>query len=260
MVDGAVDRTHAALSEATVTVVRSGMGEDTGLRARTHATFVASMLVGRGPHALGICSDCTLVSIPAVTDEMLEDGVQRRSVAARLAVTVTEAVELGADVILLGVELSPSAGSDFFALTDAIDAAARHGVRTVFPAGNAAAPRDSPLVRTWGSVPVGLAGHDGSPDPGGTWSVALGARGLMAPGRDIPGADLAGGVRFASGSSFSAAFVAATFSLLRSLVPRRSREAIWNSLRHPWPRSTEPSLVPPSLDGDASAKRLLQTR
>ena len=259
MVDGVVDRGHPTLNTATIVAVPSKGGEDAEHRGRAHATFIASMLVGRKPHALGICSDCRLVSIPAVTGDLLDGGVPRRAIAGRLAAGLTNAVDLGADVILLGVELTPSAGFDFSALTDAIAAAAQCGVRTVIPAGNTAGASDSPLLAAWGSVPVGLARHDGDPDPAGTWGAALGARGLLAPGRDIPGADLGGGIQIASGSSFSAAFVVAAFALLRSLAPRRCRSAIWDALLAPWPRYVDRSMRPPSLDADASASRILQT-
>jgi hypothetical protein len=60
-----------------------------------------------------------------------------------------------------------------------------------------------------------------------------------------------------SGSSFAAALVAGTFALLRSLKPDRPVGAVWNAILDP-ERRPRRSLVPPSVDGDASLA-LLET-
>jgi subtilisin family serine protease len=260
LIDGHVDVDHPAFGGATIERVGDpGIGR-ADVRAGAHATFMASMLTGIDRPALGLCRGCALVSVPAVTEAMLSGRLAPPAIAWALATGVREATGAGAAAILLGVELTRFAGRDFAVLLDAVEAAARVGVRTVVAAGNTGCAAQSELLTAVGAVPVGMAADDGSPDRHGSWGAALGARGLMAPGRGIPGAALGGRWRIASGSSYSAAFVVAAFALLQSMAPQRPAGEIWEALLHnPGSHGVARSLVPPSLDGDAACARLMRS-
>src|SRR6266508_2231403 len=63
LIDGAIDCGHPALRGARI------VGGTLAASSSSHATFIASIFAGGGPHSLGICRDCSIVSLPDLTDD-----------------------------------------------------------------------------------------------------------------------------------------------------------------------------------------------
>jgi subtilisin family serine protease len=123
-------------------------------------------------------------------------------------------------------------------------------------AGNGGGLSSGPLAGCRGVVPVVGADRNGVPHPSSTLGPVIGARGLMAPGVDIPGACLPAGSTRQSGSSFAASFVTAAVALLHASVPQRTSDEIWAALlgrAGAWR-----SVVPRRLDADAAFVSLSQ--
>ena len=108
LVDGEIGP-HRSLEGASISpAALSGSGTGSS-SAAAHATFVASILVGRGPDVLGLCPGCTIFSLPAVDDDMLDGTAPHQLTAAGIARAVHIAVEYGCQVIQLGFEVTAMA-------------------------------------------------------------------------------------------------------------------------------------------------------
>ena len=227
LIDGAPQVAHSCLREVDIALVTLACYQ-ADPAAVAHATFLASMLVGQGPIALGLCRNCRLLAIAAIDAPLLGGKLPVRAIAARLADAVMTAVERGADIILLPLDLAPGPEAEWSGLVVALREAARLGIRTIIPAGNAAGPASS-ILSVPGVVPVAASESLALPS---RWGTAIARCGIAAPAQGIPGANSPGGYR-RSGSSFAAGFVAAAFALLQSLLPNATREALWWVLLDP---------------------------
>jgi hypothetical protein len=194
-----------------------------------HATFLASMLVGRGTGMLGLCPGITLLNLVSVDEAALRGKVPPAEIAKHLSEAVLFAVRCGAAVILMGLEFAAHQMLYFERLALAIRSASARGVRTIIPAGNSPRISPSPLLSCPGVVPVGMTNSLGSPDARGTWGPAITQRGLMAPGVDIPGAALGGGFALRTGTSYAAAFVAGAFALVLA-ASKNDPDLVWSAL------------------------------
>ncbi|MEV0115916.1 S8 family serine peptidase [Streptomyces sp. NPDC050844] len=257
LLDGPIVAAHPALADAAVCAVGSAAGaEGADQGALTHATFLASILVGDDPRVLGVCTGARLVSIPVADPALLRGRLTPRAVSQRLNRAIWAAVEAGADVILCGLVLSPAVEHQIAA---AVEAAARAGVWSVFPAGNSGGIRTSELFSTPGVIPVAFTTHRATPHPLTTWGVGIARSGLLAPGTDLPGALSPTGYGQRSGSSFAAALVAGSFALLRALTHHRV-ERVWGALLDPYgDRMEQLSLMPRLLDVRRSHNRLIRS-
>lgn len=228
LVDGVPRRDHPCLQAAGITVLEPAQGTRDDAAA-AHATFIASMLVGSGGRALGLCRNCRLLAVAAVDAPLLGGRIPVAALARRLADAVLAAVRAGAEVILLPLDILPGTERDWDALAKALAATACLGVRTVIPAGNESGPV-SPILAAAGIVPVAAAGGWAAPR---RWGGAIARSGVAAPGFLVQGAAPGGGYAVRSGSSFAAAFVVAAYALLRSLRPDIARAALWSALLDP---------------------------
>ena len=254
LLDGPVERGHESLAGARLAGPEA-VGEPSPSKAEVaHATFVASMLVGRGPSVLGLCPACTLLSLPVADGELLQEGFPAREAARRIAEAIGRAVALGARVIQVGLEFAPAPKPVWAPAIAAIEAAAARGVRTVMAAGNGGGLGAGPLLGCRGVVPVVAAGPDGVPHASATLGPVIGLRGLMAPGVDLPGAGWPRGFTVRSGSSFAPSFVTAAVALLHASAPGRTGDEVWNALLGP-PGGAR-SVVPRSLDAEAAFRSL----
>lgn len=250
LIDGPI-RPHYSLE--TACVISCGAANSAPDSASTrHATFVASILVGRGRGVLGLCPKVTLLSYPAVDDAMIQGTLPPSAVATRLAEAVLHAVRSGASVILIGLEFLARNMWHLAPLAEAIWSAASVGVRTVLPAGNTPGLDPSGLLSVPGVVPVGMVNSAGSPDPRCTWGPSIARQGLMAPGVDIPGAATPQGFDIRTGSSYAAAFTTGAFAMVLG-VTERPNETIWNALLRTYRNvSYSNRTVPPPLDVEQS--------
>jgi subtilisin family serine protease len=250
MIDGPPEKNHSCLDRAAIASVTL-TSHSAEVTAAAHATFIASMLVGGGEPALGLCQNCRLLAIAALDAPLLSGRISIAVVAERLARAVTVALQGGADVILLPLDVASEPNGAWGPLIRALGEAARLGVRTVISAGNRSGPA-APILAISGVVPV--AGCEGWAVPG-RWGAAVARGGIAAPAVGIPGADPTGGYTVRSGSSFAAAFVAAAFALLRSLRPDLAREALWWALLDPRDPGRALGRIP-TLDADRGLERL----
>jgi subtilisin family serine protease len=246
LIDGPIGWSHPGLRGARMESVPGFVPPQP---ASEHATFLASMLVGRGGDLLGLCPGCTLLSVPVIDAAFERAELPARDAAARVVRAVGRALSLGAEVIQLRLDLSPEAAGPFDVVACALESAAARGVRTVLAAGCAG---ESPVLDAVGVVPVAAALPDGSMDPETALGTALGSRGMLAPGTDLPGAVLPAGTALRSGSSYAAAFVTGTFALLRSRFPRLGADRVWEEMLDERPRSgRRAASLPPVLDAEA---------
>lgn len=253
LLDGVITTSHPCFAGARIEQAVP-LGYDPGRAACAHATFIASMLVGRLGDVLGLCRECTLLSFP-IADRAFEQGsVPAAAAGMRLAQAVRAAVERGADLIQISAAFDPERSRSFNVLAGAVAAAVRRGVYTVIAAGNDAALASSPVLSAPGVIPVALAAAGGSPYSAGPLTATLGSRGIRAPGMDIPGAASPDLYTVASGSSYAAAFVTAALAQLFTAFPAEPREQIVEHLL----RRRVRSIVPPQLNVDATFEHLLQ--
>lgn len=244
LIDGPILRSHPALKDARIIEYPQVVGVEAADPA--HATFIASLLVGRSLGVLGIAPDCTLLSL-AVQDEAFQDLELPASEAARrIACAIQRAIDLQADLIQLSSEFLPQSDSAFAPVVLAIARAASLGICTVVAAGNQPRLGASRIMLVSGVLPVAAATADGSVHPTAPLSPAIG-RGIRSPGVGLPGATTDGGVGERSGSSFAAALVSGTLALMKGIHPRLSTLHIAAKR----PRPTHSSMVPPMLDGAA---------
>ena len=99
LIDGPISTSHPVLAAATIEQYPQIPGAETA--DERHATFIASLLVGRGAGVLGIAPGCTLISLPVQDSKFQKFELNRQEAASRVASAVYRAVELKADVIQL---------------------------------------------------------------------------------------------------------------------------------------------------------------
>jgi subtilisin family serine protease len=245
LIDGAIDRAHPTLAHARIE------GGSPAVLPSPHATFIASIFAGQGPGALGVCRDCTIVSIPKLSDDFAAGRLQRPRAAALLAEGIHQALDSRVDVIHLSVEFWPYAADEMMPVARAVTFAASCGVRTVCAAGNHPTLGSAPTIGSPGFVPVAAADTEGRLADWSPVSGLIGSQGISAPGVDIPGAS-GQGWALRSGSSIAAAFVTAVFALFLAESRNSGRDRVWSAiLGHP-----RPGIVPPALDAGAAFNRL----
>lgn len=255
LVDGPIDIHHPSLRYAHITQ-RNGCRNSVHAIVRSHASFVASMLVGTTTDVFGLCRDCTLVSIPVIDHD--PQLVNASALLFRIATAITDAVDAGVTVVQLGIALDPDWSPHDQARRAVLDAccdAARRGVVIIAPAGNSPTLGGRVLLGASGVIPVGAATDDGRPLPSTPLGPQLGVSGLLAPGADLPGAVQPDGIGLRSGSSFAASFVTASYALLRWTTPCAAPATITAALVG-FPSTRRRSIVPPQLNAGSSFSQL----
>jgi subtilisin family serine protease len=212
-IDGPADTSHLSLREASIEVF--DRTRSASHFSRAHATFIASVLAGTGPHCLGLARNCLILSIGVVDEAMLEGLCPPRESAARLAGAVLLALRLNARVIQISLDLAFSP-SEARPLIDAIDAAVRRGAVVVAAVGHRPSAALNPVLAIAGVIAVSGADRVGQPHHCGipVGSPMLNVSEISAPSVDIPGALLPTGTGLRSGTSFAACFVTAAIALM----------------------------------------------
>lgn len=254
--DGLVETSHPCLLGAAIEQCPNSLFVP-GEAGRSHATFIASMLAGAGPYALGLCCQCTLISIPIVDDAFAQGALDAGAAARRLSLAVGEAIERHATVIQLSVSFDPERTSEFAVLRSVLAEAARRGIYTFVAAGNDGKLGSSAILNAPGVIPVAMADSDGLPSVKSSLGHGLGSRGLRAPGVSLPGAALPSGYRTGTGSSYAVSFATAAYALLRGIASSASPDLVARALL----AGTDPplrSIVPQPLNAYASFRFLQQ--
>jgi cyanobactin maturation PatA/PatG family protease len=196
-----------------------------------HGTHIASIIFGRhdGP-VPGIAPDCRGVLIPIF--ESIDSESFHSCSQLDLARALTAALLAGAAIInVSGGQFSP-AGTAHPLLADVVRQCARQGVLIVAAAGNdgcaclhVPAALDSVLA-------VGAMDEYGAPLGFSNWGPAYQAQGILAPGKEIPGARAGGsGVAWSSGTSYATALVSGVSALLASLQLQRGERLNLRAVR-----------------------------
>jgi cyanobactin maturation PatA/PatG family protease len=179
-----------------------------------HGTHVQSIIAGSSDAVVpGLAPDCTVFSVPIF--DAAGDGVAACT-QARLADGIGTALSRGANIINISaaqqadpLSLSNDLGG---ALQDAFD----RDVLVVAAAGNHGCACDTIPASIAGVLAVGAHDSEGTPLLSSNWGVGQRGQGIIAPGRDVPGACVGGGLCRASGTSFATAIVSGIAGLLMS--------------------------------------------
>jgi hypothetical protein len=237
VVDGPVDASHPCLRGANLTAVPTLVPAVlSGGPAAEHGTHVASLIFGQHSSPMqGVAPWCRGLLLP------IFESRDASSVAScsqlDLARVLLQAIQQRVQVVNISSgQFSPS-GAAYPLLANAVSECARHGILIIAAAGNdgcaclhVPAALDTVLA-------VGAMDARGEPLPFSNWGVAYQRQGLLAPGRDIPGAQPGGGIVQRSGTSYATALVTGVAALLLSLQhkrgdrpnPRAVREALLGS-------------------------------
>jgi hypothetical protein len=182
-------------------MVRSGIDGGTldgAAAASEHATAMASLL-----------------AIPGASDGYALLCWPTLAAPEACAAHLAQACAAAPDFILLGFEFLGGPRAFQASVHSALDGALAAGIPVLVPAGNHGAAVAQPLYAHPALVPVTAAGR--------AWGPVVAARGLAAPGDDIPVVLAGARHRNASGTSFAAALAAAALAALaaRTRLPAR---------------------------------------
>lgn len=247
VLDGEVDLDHPSLAGAALT--RLAVSGATG--ARLHGTHVTSIVFGRpGSLVEGVAPGCTGLVVPVFRETPAGLACSQIDLARAILV----AVEHGAHIInVSGGQLSRS-GEPEPILAGAIETCARRGVLVVAAAGNDGCECLHVPAAIDGVLAVGALDSAGRPLDASNWGARYRGAGLLAPGRDIPGALAGGGVSHRTGTSFAAPFVAGAAALLASAERAAGRIPDLARIRAALLQAAEP------CDPDIAAGRCLAGR
>ena len=254
LLDGPVAMDHPDLAQARIQALTTStpaacMQADSA--ACRHGTLVAGMLCGpRHSSAPAICPGCTLLVRPVFTETPPDRAPWPRATPDALAAAILESLAANVQLLNLSMALVYSSGQSERQLEAALDRAAQQGVITVAAAGNQATLGSSAMTRHRWVIPVGACDLQGRPTRYSNLGHAIGRRGLIAPGQDIPSL-ATGGMSHFSGTSAAAPFVTGAIALLWSVFPNAPATAVHGAITQAYhPRRK--TVVPPLLDAWAA--------
>jgi len=232
VLDGPVDRGHSCFAGAEL----SGCEELPKVKGKMldHGTHVASVLFGQPDGPLqGVAPGCTGLLIPVFNDERVLTQLD-------LARAIEKAVEVGAHVInISGGQLTEVGEAE-----DWLERAIRHandsGVLIVAAAGNDGCdclhvPAALPTV-----LAVGAMDNERRPLDFSNWGENYQAQGVLAPGKDIPGAVSGGGIAERSGTSVATPIVTGVAALLLSREVQAGRKPDTRAVQRAILQSADP--------------------
>ena len=234
VLDGLVDLEHRCFQGADLnvlpTLVSGQVKPDGGMSL--HGTHVTSVIFGQPDSPVrGIAPKCKGLIVPVFHDEQLNVS------QLDLARAIEQAVNAGAHIInISGGQLTDEGEAEGW-LKRSVQLCQDNNVLLVAAAGNDGCaclhvPAALPTV-----LAVGAMDDRGQPLAFSNWGENYQQQGILAPGKDILGAQPGGGTTRLSGTSFAAPFVTGVAALLLSLQiergetpdPHKVREAILNS-------------------------------
>lgn len=232
ILDGPVETGHACLLGARLKSIAAGTTGTVGsVASQRHGTHVTSEIFAKhGCDLLGIAPNCSGLLIPVFGGT--EDGGLMAASQIDLARAIRLAVDRGANIInISGGQLSPTSEANQF-LTDALAYCNREGVLVVAAVGNNGCeclhvPASIASVLAVGALDPGT----GKPLGFSNWGAAYRNNGILAPGKDVRGAQAGGGLTTRSGTSFAAPIVTGVAALLMSLQLNRGNAADARAVR-----------------------------
>ncbi|MCK5603255.1 S8 family serine peptidase, partial [Candidatus Pacearchaeota archaeon] len=214
VLDGQADLSHSCFDGANIKVHPLNKAEKINLTAPMvkHGTHVASVIFGQHNSDIpGIAPNCKGLLIPVFSD------TSRKLSQLDLARAIELAVESGAHIInVSGGQISESGEAESW-LKNAVEHCHKNNVLLIAAAGNNGCeclhvPASMPKV-----LAVGAMDHEGKPMNFSNWGKSYVKQGLLAPGKDIPGALPGGGITKQSGTSLATPIVTGVAALLLSI-------------------------------------------
>lgn len=217
VLDGPVDLQHPCFLESNLRTasILDDAGEISN-EIQRHGTHVASQIFASNATLLvGLAPKCTGLLIPVYRAS--RDGKLHPSSQVDLARAIRTAADAGAHVInISGGELSQTPEADQF-LEQAISYCEKKSILVVAAAGN----NGCDCLHVPASIPTVLAvgamdRETGTPLGFSNWGTSYRQNAILAPGKNIPGAGLRGGIELESGTSFAAPIVSGIAALMLS--------------------------------------------
>jgi cyanobactin maturation PatA/PatG family protease len=212
ILDGGVDATHDCFLGAYLRPLETPVSAVSGESDKTaHGTHVASLIFGQPGRSLeGVAPRCRGLVVP------IFEGDNLRCSQLGLARAITQAVKHGAHVINISGGAFVWFGEPCPTLAKAVDTCTRQNVLIVAAEGSEGGNSlDIPATAT-SVITIGAIDEQGRPLSSKNWDSFHRRRGILAPGSNIRGATLQGGVAHRSGASFAAPLVSAFAALLLS--------------------------------------------
>ncbi|MEA5536878.1 PatA/PatG family cyanobactin maturation protease [Crocosphaera sp. XPORK-15E] len=187
------------------------------LKIDDHTCHVTSIIVGQeNTPSPGIAPNCRLINLPLNSVETLEEFVSPLSMARAFE----QALNLGANIIHCGIcrptQTGEDKGEELFA--QAVKKCLDNNILVVAPAGNDLGQRWCLPAVLPGTLPVGAMEAESPPSHYSNWGGNYAEDGIMAPGDDIWGAQLATEKpRLRTGTSGAAPIMTGISALLMSL-------------------------------------------
>jgi subtilisin family serine protease len=269
LIDGPVDLEHPAFRQSRIRTIRESQSiacRDASSIACSHGTFVAGILCAkRALSAPGICPNCEIILKPVFSEDSKnknnkenkkDDEVFFPSTSPEeLAVSITETVDAGAQIINLSLGLSTSSLTIYYRLQEAYDYALKNGVIIVVAAGNQGSIGNISLINHRWPIPVAGCNEEGRFDGTSNFGPSIGNRGVMAPGINITSTLPGGQYAQMSGTSFAAPFVTGSIALLWSMFPNATPVDIIHSITRVISFNRR-SIIPPLLNVEAAWNKL----
>ncbi|MFS0519403.1 S8 family peptidase [Nostoc sp. UIC 10607] len=221
ILDGPVNQSHPCFDGAKLTRVQSMISETASTRLMSsHGTHITSIIFGQpSSEVRGIASACRGLIVPVFSD------ARRGSLSQLdLARAINQAVEQGAHVInISGGQLVQATEADPM-LAKAVKFCNDNGVLIVAAAGNDGCqclhvPAALPSV-----LAVGAMNAQGLPFDFSNWGETYQTQGILAPGKNIQGAESGGGTALKSGTSFATPIISGIVALLLSVQMQRGEK------------------------------------
>lgn len=232
VIDGPVDITHSALASAQLEIQPThlfGSGNDFG-KATQHGTHVASIIFGQhNKEVKGIAPACSGLILPVFKDD--PNGEVLPCSQVDLARSILQAATAGAQVInISGGEFSASGAANTL-LANAIEYCRKQQILVVAAAGNDGCaclhiPGATPSV-----LAVGAMDKEGAPLAFSNWGGIYRNQGILAPGENIVGATISGGLERRTGTSYATPIIAGIGALLMSLQKKKGLKPDGNMVR-----------------------------
>jgi len=209
VLDGPVDHASVAVQGR---LAPSGVAE--------HGTHIHSIIAGSADAVVpGLAPGCTTLSVPIFAPATAR--AQQICTQEELAAGIRTALDRKANII----NISASQQSDLLALShdlsSALQAAAGADALVVAAAGNQGCACDTIPASVAGVLAVGAHNDAGTPLLSSNWGLGQRAQGVIAPGSNVPGACIGGGLCRATGTSFATATVSGIAGLLMSMDVER---------------------------------------
>lgn len=224
VLDGPVDLQHSTLLSASLSLINTlSPNEIDHDLASSHGTHVTSVIFGsHNSPVKGVAPSCKGMILPIFKKG--PNGSVEHCSQLDLARAITQAVDLGANVINVsgGQFLSPS--SAYPILTETVKKCVREGVLIIAATGNEGCECSHIPAALPSVLAVGAMDMNGIPLKFSNWGQAYLSQGILAPGKDILGASPRGGISLMSGTSFATPIVSGIVGLLLSLQLKLGQE------------------------------------